>query len=280
MASRGWSAALFIGVVLALSGCGDPYERELNLTLYPEGEAKRIASRLGPEDGELFVRWAARMATPDRFPGEGTPVTVRGALINQRRFEEVAQENAAKEARLAAEEKAKADEVAAQQAAYDLELQALQKTHDLISQLVKTEFTSFEFAPIFNRYGLEVGREWKLHFKVTNDTNGELVGLKGPLAIYDTFKKELGYVEARLETSIQSGQTKEEVLVITYDKRLPMHQAMRESNTLRALWYFQSLALMDGRVVDASNIDEIIKSEAEANAVDQEAAPPTPPGSE
>ena len=273
MATRGWLSALVMGIALAVAGCGDPYERELDGILYSEGEAKRIASRLEPGEGEIFVRWAARMATPDRFPGEAEPVTVRGALINQRRFEEVAAEKAAEQARIAAEEKAKAEEIAAQQAAYELELKRLQRTHGLISQLVKVEFLGYKFAPVFGRYGTEIGREWQLHFKVTNETNGELVGLMGPLYMADTFGKELGYFNARLETSIPPGESKEEVLVLRYDKRDPAHQAMRESQTLRPLWYFESLALMDGRVVDASNIDDILAAESDDRGAEQEQGP-------
>ena len=273
MATRGWLLALAVGGALALSGCGDPYERGLDGILYSEGEAKRIASRLEPEEAELFVRWAARMTTPDRFSGEGDPVTVRGALINQRRFEEVAQEKAAEEARIAAEEQAKADQLAAEQVEYEQELQRLEKTHGLISQLVKIEFLGWRFEPLFGRYGLEAAREWQFYFKITNDTNGELVGLRGPIYIADTFAQELGFIHARLETSIPPGESKEEVLRVRHDKRDPVHTAMRGTQTMRIQWFFESLALRDGRVVDASNIDEVLKAEADSNTAVPDAAP-------
>lgn len=266
MATKGWFSALVVGLALALSGCGDPYERDLDGILYSEGEAQRIAKGLEAEDAALFVRWAQRMPTPERFSGEADPVTVRGALINQRRYEEVAAEKAAEEARLAADERARAEKVAAQEAEYQQELDRLEKTHGLISQLVKIEFVGYRFEPIFGRYGMEVGRDWMFHFKVTNDTNGELVGLKGPVYIADTFAKQLGYIDATLETSIPSGQTREEVLSIRHDKRDPVLEAMRGTRNLRVEWFFQSLALRDGRVVDASNIDEVLEAEAEANA--------------
>jgi hypothetical protein len=263
MAKWGWFLALILSLSFALSGCADPYQRELKGILYSDGEAKRIAAKLEPQDAELFVRWSTRMSTSDRFNGEANPVTVRGALINQKRFEQVAQEKANEEARLAAE-----------RLEVEQQKQRLVKTHELISQFIDTEFLTYQYQPIYGGNGLEVAREWLLYFKITNNTNGELVGLRGEIYIADAFAKELGYIPTRHETSIRSGESRKELVRFMHDPKNPMHRQMIGTQSLRAQWFFDSLALQDGRVVDSTNVDAWLKSEAEAAANPETETPP------
>lgn len=232
MTIRGANILALIGLALILTACTDPYD-ESTVDASNIETAEQIAARLESGDREIFLRWASRMSTDERFPGETRPARVRDALVNQRRYEDLAE-----------------DQARAQKAADA----RFRQTYEFISSLVDTELLSYHLEP--GPSARDDG-QWHFRFRVTNKTGGVLVGLKGQILLEDPFGEEIGIFGLRMDAEIPAGRTREEVITFPYDDSNPTDRVLRGTRSLRSEWFYDALALRDGRVVSESNIDRV-----------------------
>ena len=87
MNANRWVIAVLPLLVAACSG--DPYQRELPATaILSPHEVNQIADDLLESDKAIFLRWAKRMDTPDRFVGEVVPYNVKSRLGTNRNLNE------------------------------------------------------------------------------------------------------------------------------------------------------------------------------------------------
>lgn len=237
---------------LLLSACSDPYEDRLSASGFvTAGQAEELARNLAPEDKEMFKRWAARMATSERFPGEEMPLSIRLALMNQTRYETMkSDEKSKEEAKRAQEQQA----VEAERRESEESFKRLKTTDAAIKTYLVVTGDSYDIVPIFNSYGSLAYREWQFDLKLTNKTPKEIIGVRGAVLVKDAFGKELGMYNVRMEPTIAPGRTVTYRVVMRHDPNDIGHVAMLNTQTVFPEWFFDSLAFRDGSTIDESTI--------------------------
>jgi hypothetical protein len=234
-----------------LAGCADPYEKELpDSGLLTPGQAEDIASRLQNNDKELFVRWAARMSTPNRFPGENEAKTVKIALVNESRFEAIDAEAKAKELAKRADEERAAEEARKEQREKDELAKRQLAANEEIKKYFVVEGITYDWVAVFGSYGLEVGRQWQFTLRLSNLSTKDIVGAKGWVRVTDVFGKVLGTYPARMEPHVKAGKSITFMVVMDYDKKDPGQVAMVKTQQIYFDWFFDSLAFDDGTTLD------------------------------
>jgi len=253
---------LLLSILLSffISACSDPYTTKLptdgRLTA---GEVEKVVSKLQGADKETFKRWATRQAKNDIFGGEGTAPNVKIALLNQaiyetRRQEEFVQENArkAEEARMARQreqdqrdKQAQLDQVAAERQLVNTE----------ILKVFSADAVGYEFRPLTDYRGYEVGRQWVFKLKLVNRSNKDIVGAAGWINITDVFGADLGSYLLRIEPRVNARRTIEYFAVMDHNRKDPQKVAMTQARLLKVYWFFESVAFSDGSVMDYRTIN-------------------------
>lgn len=252
---RGILAFLLVGVIWLSPGCSeDPYQRSLPSASPTQAQISELEVGLAPEDRELFRRWAGRMATNRRLPGEEPAITVKVALLYQKRFED---DEARKRAELA-------KQIAAAQAAQDKEdqLAALAKREqdlkaaasERIGTIARVEIESYEFSPVYGIRGIEIGREWIFHLRVSNSSETSITGLRGQLRLSDVFNENSYAAAGQINVTVQPQSAVRYNVSILHDERNRLFQAMRAGSRINYEWVIYSIAFGDGTSFDYSQL--------------------------
>lgn len=252
----GQHSILVLGLLsIFLAGCSDPYAAKLptSARLTP-GEIEKIAEKLDPADQNVFRRWVERHAKGDEYGGEGFAPTVKIALMNQATLDaRQKSELEAAKAQKALDEKIarKKEEDAGQQRAQLDQMATKRREVDVeIRKYFTAQAIGYEWRPLFNSDGVEFARQWAFKLKLTNKSTKEITGAAGWATISDVFNADLGSYPLRIEPRIKPGQTIEFITVMEYDRKNPKHVEMRQTQSLRVTWFFESVAFQDGSNVD------------------------------
>ena len=251
-------ALVAAGIIALLTGCSDPYEKEIPASGFiAAGEAERIARKLNESDRDIFKRWAARAPTSERFPGEAIPHNVRIALMNQTRFEAIQAEKAAKDAERLEEEREAAEKMKKEQEEDELAYLAIKEADAVIKEYFVARPDSYNIVPIFNSYGALSHREWQFNVKLTNRTPKEVIGMSGLVLVKDAFGEEIGLYNFRVEPRVSPGKTISYTLSMRHNPKDPAHMAMLKTETLFFEWLFDSLAFSDGTKLDYQSVSKL-----------------------
>lgn len=250
---------VFIAVFcIILSACGDPYQQKITPPLTP-AQAEKLATKLPEADKDIFLRWAKRSATGEKYGGEGSVSVVKDAIVTQQIFE-ARQADAYEQEK---SERSKAEKIAKEEQA-KLELQRQQlvsraehrrKVHERIVEAIDGKFLSYSLKPQFDHYNRPIGNYWVFVIEFKNKTKKEIIGLAGYVTIEDAFGVNLGSYPLRLETSLKDQKPQETPLIMDFNRNDKFHLAMRESQRLTIRWFFESLVFRDGTRIDDSTIE-------------------------
>ena len=242
----------FITILLAtaLSGCTNPHDRELPaLSDDIRKNSESLSSGLSPAEKEVFLRWADRMTTSERYIGENIPTNVRMAIANQTRYEAMSHEKKIIEDKKIAEEKNKLQQE-------EQKLKRIELASDQIKKYFIVKGVSYDWTPIFDSNGLEAYREWQFDLILSNLSNKEIIGAKGFVQFKDAFGKEIGIYPVRIENSVKPGKSVDYILRMTYDPNTKGHLELFSTETLFMDWFFVSLAFVDGTRLDYESIED------------------------
>jgi hypothetical protein len=244
-------------VLLLLTGlvaCADPYDRPIPGDYFTESEAASLAQKLSAEDGEAFQRWAIRMRTSERFPGETTPVTVRGAILSQTQYEIYSNQKRA----LAA----KADEeIKRRQEIYNLQEEIEDRiayTSLELSKIVVVTLVQYDQEPIYAVNGRQIGWKWLFYFKVENRSRQDVTAIKGVFELSDSFGRNRQQLTGEINRTVPSRKSITTSLTYPVNDASDLHSIMRRGGSVRYTWSTRAVAF-GGNVVDHRNIDAFLE---------------------
>lgn len=251
--------ATLMAFVCVAAACGDPYSAKL-----PDGgqptpaQAQKLAEPLPAPDKDVFLRWAKRIGEGKSFSAEVTPFSVKHAIRNQIQFEAMLEaDRQEEEKRRTADQNAKqieAAKIAEARRTAEAIADQRQRVNAAIQKSLQVKASTYEFRPIFNNQGYEVGRQWIFNLELSNFTDQEVIGLAGWVSIKDAFGKELGAFPIRIEPTVPAGKTINFSAVMLHDRQDPSHVAMTQARTFFPVWFLESVAFKNGTRVDASSV--------------------------
>lgn len=246
-------------LVVALTGCFDPYKENLPATgtLTP-AQTQKIVEKLPHADRAIFQRWTQRRLLGHSFGGEPSAPTVQDAIRNQAEFE-------ARQSR----ERAQADELAKDEAAKvqaaQLEAAKLHAAHLAAEQhakivdiearrYLKIEGLSHFIQPLYNNQNEEIGRSWVLQLRLTNLSTKEIIGTSGMVALNDPFGRGIGTYSLAIEPRIAVGKSIVYNASMRIDGKDSGHIALMQTKTIFPQWRIESVAFFDGSRIDGATV--------------------------
>lgn len=253
---RGLVAALAL-FSFFLSGCGDPYEKEIVEPATPS-QIEKLANNLQPGDKTVFLRWANRRASKERYTGEPEARTVRHAINNQveyeaikaKEYEEIAQQKLQRDKAIQAEQ-AKLDE---KNRAIEAAYAHRQAVHREISETVDSKALDYKLEGQFDNFNRLIGQQWVFNIQIKNKSNKQIIGLAGYLTLKDAFGIDLGSYPFRVEHTIAPGKVVTMPLYMQDNPNDQRLRAMRSAKTLFPEWFMESLVFSDGGRIDANSV--------------------------
>lgn len=247
----------YVGLALILAmfmnGCSDPYLQKIpkhqKLT---QSELAELSSGLSQEDKVALENWANRKNIGEDFGGEVSALTVKEAIINQKRFEAIQMaaraEKRKKEKEIEAQEKEKQESILNAAA-------RRQAVNNVINEIFKIKVVSYNLTTQFNNYGYESGRTWNFNLILQNMSETEAIGIAGWITIHDIFNNELGTYPVKLEVNVPKGKIINFIAVMPFDRKDPGQIEMIRSSKFKTSFFFESLAFANGSVIDENQLE-------------------------
>ena len=244
--SKRLKTAAAMMIVLVLTACGDPYERQVPANYFTAGEAGRIAETLSPEDRDAFLKWSIRMQTSDRYPGETSPPNVRSAILAQNNFDKFDRQ---RQLQLSLQQA----EVAKKQRQEDLRQEYLQRKQladQEISKILEVEITGYNREPIWSVTGRQIGWNWVFNLKIKNKGEKKINAFKGTLKISDSFEKYTNSMSGQIDLEVPPGKTVTYAVTYPNNDDSPLHNLMQRGQRIQYSWLLDTVAFADGTSLD------------------------------
>lgn len=244
--SKSSKAAAALLITLVLTGCTDPYERQVPPSYFTQGEAESIARSLSPEDRDAFLKWSSRMQTNDRYPGETSPPNVRSAILAQNNFDKLDRE---RQMQLSLQRA----EIAKKQQQEDLRQEYLERKQladQEISKILEVEITGYNREPIWAVTGRQIGWNWVFNLKIKNKGSKRINAFKGTLKIGDSFDKYTSSMSGQVDIEVPPGKTVTYAVTYPNNDDSPLHNLMQRGQRIQYSWLLDSVAFADGTTLD------------------------------
>ena len=229
-----------------LAGCSDPYERQIPAGYFTPGEAQSIAESLSPQDKDSFLKWANRMQTNDRYPGESSPPNVRSAILAQNNFEKFDRE---RQIQLSLQRA----EIAKKQQQEDLRQEYQERkllANEEISKILDVQISGYHREPIWSVTGNQIGWNWVFDLKIKNKGTKKINAFKGTLKIADSFDKYTSSMSGQGDIEVPAGKTITYSVTYPNNDDSPLHNMMQRGQRIQYSWLLDSVAFADGSTLD------------------------------
>lgn len=238
--------SLAVSLMCALSGCADPYKKEVPATYFTPGEAEQIAEQLLPTDKDVFLRWSNRVRTNYRYPGEVAPLDVRGAILSQQTFDtydaERRRQMAIQNAEIAKRQQQEDDRFEREERKY--------KANEEISKILTVGLKNYRKKPIWAVTGNQIGWNWVFTLRLQNKGNKAVVAIKGTMELSDMFQKHSNSLAGQVDIHVPSGKSIETDVTYPHNDDSPLHNLMMRGQQIRYVWITDSIAFEDGTKFD------------------------------